>query len=465
LAALSHYTLGMQLLDGFFRSPSVEPLFSDTASVQAILDFEAALARAQARAGIISAPAAAAITSSCRVELFDLNSLAHAMPSAGNLAIPLLKQLNAIVARGSPDALRHVHYGATSQDALDTGVVLQLRSAVRAIDSDLLAIICALVELTAAHRKTLLVARTWLQHALPTTFGYITAGWLDAFVRHRERFRSLLDDTLALQFGGAAGTLAALGDRGTQVASFLAEELALPLPRIPWHSQRERIAETAATFGVLSGTLAKTARDLSLYMQTEVGELSEPPSTGRGGSSTMPHKQNPVASAAIFACTSRVPSLVSSVMSGISGEYQRSLGAWQSEWEVVPEIVRLTAGGSHQLAALLPRLTVNVDKMRSNLDLTRGLIYAEAVSLALSEKLNRASAHKLVEAACRRAQSEQRNLHAVLSEVADVNAILDKESLASLFEPANYLGSAELFIDAVLAAAGASTSKSSTAKG
>jgi 3-carboxy-cis,cis-muconate cycloisomerase len=160
-----------------------------------------------------------------------------------------------------------------------------------------------------------------------------------------------------------------------------------------------------------------------------------------------------------------VPPLVSNVLSGISGEYQRSLGAWQSEWEVVPEIVRLTAGGSHQLAALLPRLSVNVDKMRSNLDLTRGLIYAEAVSLALSEKLNRASAHKLVEAACRRAQSEQRNLHTVLSEVADVNAILDKESLASLFEPANYLGSAELFIDAVLAAAGASTSKSSTAKG
>lgn len=455
----------MQLLDGFFRSPSVEPLFSDTASVQAILDFEAALARAQARAGIISAPVAAAIASACRVELFDLQSLAHAMPSAGNLAIPLLKQLNAIVARTSPDALRHVHYGATSQDALDTGLVLQLRSAVRAIENDVDSIIRSLIDLTDAHRKTLLVARTWLQHALPTTFGYITAGWLDAFIRHRERLDSLLDDDLALQFGGAAGTLAALGDRGTQIATFLSEELALPLPRIPWHAQRERIAEIAATFGVLSGTLAKIARDLSLYMQTEVGELSEPPSTGRGGSSTMPHKQNPVASAAILASTSRVPALVSTVLSGIAGEYQRSLGAWQSEWEVIPEIVRLTAGASHQLSSLLPRLTVNVEKMRSNLDLTHGLIYAEAVSLALSEKLNRASAHKLVESACRRAQSEQRNLHAVLSEVADVRAILSPESLASLFEPANYLGSAEIFIDAVLTSARASSSKSSTAKG
>jgi len=455
----------MQLLDGFFRSPSVEPLFNDTASVQSILDFEAALARAQARAGIISAPGAAAIAASCRIELFDLQSLARAMPSAGNLAIPFLKQLNAIVGRNSPDALRHVHYGATSQDALDTGLILQLRSAVRTIENEIDSIIRSLIELTTVHRKTLLVARTWLQHALPTTFGYITAGWLDAFIRHRERLDFLLDDSLALQFGGAAGTLAALGDRGAQVATYLAEELALPLPRIPWHSQRERIAETAATFGILSGTLAKIGRDLALYMQTEVGELSEPPSTGRGGSSTMPHKQNPVASAAILASTSRVPALVSTVMSGISGEYQRSLGAWQSEWEVVPEIVLLTAGGSHQLASLLPLLTVNVEKMRSNLDLTRGLIYGEAVSFALSEKLIRASAHKLVEAACRRAQSEQRHLHAVLSEVADVTAILNPESLASLFEPANYLGSAEIFIDAVLASARASISKSSTAKG
>ena len=199
--------------------------------------------------------------------------------------------------------------------------------------------------------------------------------------------------------------------------------------------------------------MAKIARDLSLYMQTEVGELSEPPSTGRGGSSTMPHKQNPVASAAILASASRVPALVSTVLSAMSGEYQRSLGAWQSEWEVIPEIVRLTAGGTHQLAALLPRLTVNAEKMRANLDLTHGLIYAEAVSLVLSEKLNRASAHKLVESACRRAQFEKRHLRAVLSEDPDVVAILSPESIASLFEPANYLGSVGTFIDAVLDAA------------
>jgi 3-carboxy-cis,cis-muconate cycloisomerase len=455
----------MQLLDGFFRSPSVEAIFSDAAAVQSILDFEAALARAQARGGIISSAAATAIASSCRVELFDLPSLAQAMPSAGNLAIPLLKQLNAIVGRNSPDALRYVHFGATSQDALDTGLVLQLRSAVRAINNDLDAVTSALCNFTETHRSTLMVARTWLQHALPTTFGYITAGWLDAFLQHRERLNSQFEHSLALQFGGAAGTLAALGDRGTQISKLLAEELTLPLPRIPWHSQRERIAETATIFGLLSGTLAKIARDLSLYMQTEVGELWEPPAAGRGGSSTMPHKQNPVASAAILASTMRVPGLVSTVLSGLSGEYQRSLGAWQSEWEVIPEIVRLTAGGLYQLASLLPRISVNADRMRSNLDLTQGLIYAEAISLALSEKLNRASAHKLVEAACRQAQSEKRHFRDVLFESSDVTAILKPEHIASLFEPAKYLGSAHIFIDAVLAAAREQSSEKLTAKG
>jgi 3-carboxy-cis,cis-muconate cycloisomerase len=455
----------MQLLDGFFRAPSVEPIFSDSATVQAILNFEAALARAQARTGMISTAAADTIASSCRAELFDLSSLAHAMPSAGNLAIPLLKQLHSVVARNSPDASRFVHFGATSQDALDTGMVLQLRCAIHKLDENLAAMVTALIALSEAHRKTILVARTWLQHALPTTFGYITAGWLDAFLQHRTRLASQLENSLVLQFGGAAGTLAALGDRGMQISKFLAEELALPLPRIPWHSQRERIAETAATLGLLSGTLAKIARDLSLYMQTEVGELSEPPSAGRGGSSTMPHKQNPVASAAILASTTRVAALVSTVLAGLSGEYQRSLGAWQSEWEVVPEIVRLTAGGTHQMANLLPCLNVNAEKMRANLELTHGLIYAEAVSLSLSEKLNRTSAHKLVETSCRRAQSEKRHLRDILSGDSEVTAILTPENIASLFEPANYLGSANSFIDAVLAAARAQSAQKISARG
>jgi len=440
----------MNLLDGFFRSPAVEPFFTDKAAVQSILDFEAALARAEARAGIIPQDSAAAISASCRAELFDLPGLAEAVPRSGNLAIPLLKQLTSVVAHTSQDAVRHVHYGATSQDALDTGVVLQLRSATRAIQKDLDGIIVSLANLTSTHRKTLMLARTWLQPALPTTFGFITAGWLDACVRHRERLPRLVQDSLVLQFGGAVGTLAALGERGAQIAALLAEELALPFPRIPWHSQRERIAEVAAVYGLLAGTFSKIARDISLHTQTEAGELSEPSAADRGGSSTMPQKQNPVACAAILATTLRVPGLVGTVLSGMEGEYQRSLGPWQSEWETVPEIVRLTAGASHQFTALLPRLVVNSDRMRANLELTHGLIYAEAVTFALSKKLERSTAHKLVEEACRCARSERRHLHEVLSTNAEVSAVLDTKSLGELFEPANYLGSAEAFLEAVL---------------
>jgi 3-carboxy-cis,cis-muconate cycloisomerase len=443
----------MQLLDGFFRSPAVEPLFADVATVQSILDFEAALARAEARAGLIPQDSAAAISASCRADLLYLPALRQAVANAGNLAIPLVKELTAIVARSSPDAARYVHYGATSQDALDTGLFLQLRSATRRIQQDLDSIAVSLADLTARHQKTLLPARTWMQQALPTTFGFITAGWLDACLSHCARLEHLLGDSLALQFGGASGTLAALHDRGAEVALLLSEELALPLPLIPWHAQRERISEVAAAYGLLAGTLSKIARDLSLHMQTEVGELSEPGATGRGGSSTMPHKQNPVACAAILATTSRVPALVSTILDSLSGEYQRSLGAWQSEWETVPEIVRLAAGASHHLAALLPRLVVNSDRMRANLELTNGLIYAEAVTFALSKKIDRFAAHRLVEGACRRAQSEQRHLREVLCGDREVGTLLDSKSLHELFEPANYLGSAHRFIEAVLTAA------------
>ncbi|HSC44238.1 MAG TPA: lyase family protein, partial [Candidatus Acidoferrum sp.] len=362
-------------------------------------------------------------------------------------------QLSANVARNSPEAARFVHYGATSQDALDTGLILQIRRATQAVQADLEQIIAELIALTEKHRSTLLVARTWLQHALPTTFGFIAAGWLDACLRHRQHLAELAEKSFALQFGGAAGTLAALHDRGAKVSALLAEELQLPLPRIPWHAQRERIGEVAATFGLLSGTLGKIARDLSLHMQTEIAELAEPVAPGRGGSSTMPHKHNPVACAAILAATARVPPLVAAVLSGLSGEYQRSIGPWQSEWETIPEIVRLAAGGSHQLAALLPGITVDAQRMRRNLDLTHGLIYAEAVTIALSEKLNRASAHKLVAAACQRAQAEQRGLREVLSQEKEIAGILSAETLAQLFEPSNYLGSANIFADQVLAAA------------
>ncbi len=443
----------MPLLDGLFYSPSVEPFFTDLACVQAMLDFEAALARAEAKAGIVPIAAASMISASCRAEKFELNTLAAAAPLSGNLAIPLVKQLTALVAKQDPNAARFVHWGATSQDAIDTGLILQIRSATTAILSELDSLCDALTKLADSHRRTPIVARTLFQQALPTSFGFIVAGWLDALLRHRTRLISLNDRGLVLQFGGAVGTLAALGTHGPAIAKNLAEELSLPLPSVSWHSHRDRIGEIAAAFGLLAAALNKIAHDLSLHMQTEIQELAEPHAPGRGGSSTMPHKQNPVSCAAILAATNCIPGLVSTILTTQTQDHQRGLGSWHSEWKTLPEIVRLTAGALHHLAALVPNLQINIVRMRENLELTRGLIYAEAVSTTLAEKLGRAEAREKVEAACRVAHSSHRHLREVLASQGDISSILSSSELDRLFDPLNYLGSSSSLIDAILKAA------------
>lgn len=442
----------MHLLDELFRSSYVERIYSDASCIQAMLDFEAALARAEARAGVVPSSAAPAISAECRAELIDTSSLAHAAASAGNLAIPLIKQLTALVAKENPEAARYVHWGATSQDVIDTGAVLQLRDALVPILADLDALADALAGLAQAHRRTVLPARTWMQQALPTSFGFIAAGWLDALLRQRRRLLALQETALVLQFGGAVGTLAALRSRGAQVAAFLAEDLRLTLPEIPWHTHRDRIAEVATTFGLVAGTLSKIARDLSLHIQTEIQEIHEPSGEGRGGSSTMPHKRNPVTCAAVLGATLRVPALVSTMLAAMDQPQQRAFGSWHAEWETLPEIVRLTAGGLHHLAAVAPRLSIDAERMRENLDATQGLIFAEAVSMLLSEKLGRQSAHERVESACRRAQSEHRHLRDILASEKDLASLLPAAELDRLFDPPNYLGSADAFIDQVLAA-------------
>ncbi|HET9803774.1 MAG TPA: 3-carboxy-cis,cis-muconate cycloisomerase [Candidatus Acidoferrum sp.] len=443
----------MPLLDALFYSPRVEPFFSDVATVQAILDFESALARAEAKAGIIPSAAATAITANCQAEAFDLSALSGAVPNAGNLAIPVVKQLTQLVAKQSPEAAPFIHWGATSQDAIDTGLILQIRAASAETLADLDSFCDSLATLAEAHRQTPVVARTWLQQALPTSFGFIVAGWLDALLRHRTRLLALDERAFALQFGGAVGTLAALGSSGPAVSKCLAEELCLPLPPASWHSHRDRIAEIAATFGILSATLNKIANDLTLHMQTEIGELSEPHSSGRGGSSTMPHKQNPVSCAAVLAASNRVPGLVSTILAAQPHQHQRGLGSWHAEWQTLPEIVRLTAGALHHLGTLAPNLQVNADRMRDNLDLTRGLIYAEAVSISLAEKMGRAAAHDKVEAACISAAQSKRHLRDVLSAQADIATHLSAADLNRLFDPLNYLGSSSAFIDGILQSA------------
>ena len=443
---------GTDLLGPLFGSPAVAAIFSDHGRLQGMLDFEAALATAEARLGVIPAAAAPPISAKCRAELFDPTALAEATARAGNPAIPLVKRLTALVAVDAPEAARFVHWGASSQDAMDTGLVLQLREALVPIDSDLTRLADALAVLAAAHKMTLLPGRTWLQHAVPVTFGLKAAGWLDAIERHRIRLTSLRPRLLALQFGGAAGTLAGLGDRGLAVAAALAEELELTLPDIPWHTQRDRLAELATTCGMIVGTLGKIARDLSLLMQTDVAEAFEPAGDGRGGSSTMPHKRNPVTSTVVMAAATRAPGLVATLLASMVQEHERGLGGWHAEWMALPELVNLTAGAISQMADTMASLEVDADRMKANLEKTRGLIMAEAVMLSLGSKLGRLAAHERVEAACRLAVTGGRHLRQVLAEDPVVTAQLDTLDFDRLFDPQNYIGAATALVDRVLAA-------------
>jgi len=443
----------MTLFDKMFRCPVIEQIFSDRESIQSLLNFEGGLARAEAKTGVIPAPDGRAIAAACRAEQFDVEALATQAALAGNVAIPLIKRLTELVAATNKDAARFVHWGATSQDAIDTALVLQLRGALEIVDQDLARMAATLAELTDRHRATPIVARTWMQQALPTTFGFIAAGWLDAILRHRARLNEIRAHHLTLQFGGAVGTLAALSGRGPQVAKALADELQLPLPAIPWHTHRDRLAEVATALGLCVATLGKIARDISLHAQTEIGELAEPSAGGRGGSSTLPHKRNPVTCAAVLATATRMPGLVSTMLTAMVQEQQRALGAWQAEWETLPEIVSLAGGALHHLANMLPGLQVDTTRMRENLDATQGLIFSEAVTVALGDRLGKMPAHMLVEGACKKALSEKRHLKDVLLQEPGLHGYLTPADLESLFDVRNYLGSAEDFIRAVLAQA------------
>ena len=452
LSAGSDYTHRMNLLDPLFRSSAVDSLFTDRATLQGILDFEAALARAEARAGVIPGAAAAVIAKKCRAELFDTAALAQAAAQAGNILIPLVKNLTALVAKKDKQAAHFVHWGATSQDAIDTGRILQLRQALDLIARDLDSLAQPLGALAEKHRSTLITGRTWMQHALPTTLGVKIAGWLDAVMRHLARLTETRKRCIVVQLGGAVGTLAALGSRGPDVASLLAAELGLGLPDLPWHSHRDRIAEVGVTLGLCGGTVGKIARDISLHMQTEVAEIFEPAGEGRGGSSTMPHKRNPVSSAVMLQAAIRVPGLVSSLLTAIVQEDERGLGGWHAEWETLPDIVQLTAGAIHHLATIVPKLEVDVQRMRKNLDLTQGLIFTEAVSMALGEKIGKARAHEIVQTACATARKEKRDLRTILSADRKVGAQLSTHDLDRLFDPRNYLGAAEEYVYRVVAA-------------
>ena len=442
----------MRLLDPLFATERMREIFSDANRLQRLLDFEAALARALAQAGVAPAASAPAIQAQCHAKLYSHEALAKSSALAGNLAIPLVKELTALVAQSDSAAAGFVHLGATSQDAIDTGLVLQLREAFDDTAEKLARLSAALQRLTIAHRDSLLAGRTWLQQASPITLGLKFASWLDAVERHRERLVESRKRVEVLQFGGAVGTLAALGKDGPRVAQALAGELKLALPEIPWHAQRDRIAEVATTFGLLTGTLGKIARDISLMSQTEIGELAEPSAPGRGGSSTLPHKRNPVGCGVILAAAIRVPALVSTMLAAMVQEHERGLGGWHAEWETLPEICMLTAGALAHSIQILDGLKIHQAAMTENLNAAHGLMMAECVAMVLAKKIGRAAAHELVERASHQAIDTGKSFREVLLGDAEISKNFSAADINRSLDPKQYTGAAREMIDRVLAA-------------
>jgi 3-carboxy-cis,cis-muconate cycloisomerase len=441
----------MRLLDPLFTTDRMREIFSDANRLQRMLDFEAALARSLAQAGVAPTSTVAAIQVQCQAKLYSHEALAKSAALAGNLAIPLVKELTALVAKSDPAAAGFVHLGATSQDAIDTGLVLQLREAFDDTAERLARVSAELQRLTIAHRGLVLAGRTWLQQALPVTLGLKFAGWLDAVERHRERLAQTRRRVEVLQFGGAVGTLAALGKDGPRVAEALAGELKLALPEISWHTHRDRIAEVAATFGLLVGTLGKIARDISLMSQTEIGELAEPSAPGRGGSSTLPHKRNPIGCGVILAAAIRVPPLVSTMLTAMVQEHERGLGGWQAEWETLPEICMVTSGALSHLTQILAGLQIHEGAMAENLNAAHGLMMAESVAMVLAKKIGRMPAHELLERLSHQAIDTGRSFRDVLLGDAEIAKYFSAAEIDRLLDPRQYSGASREIIELVLA--------------
>jgi 3-carboxy-cis,cis-muconate cycloisomerase len=439
------------LLAPMLSSAAMRAVCDDAAYLQHMLDFEAALARAEATTSVIPATAAGPIEKACKAGSFDLSTLAEAATRSGNLAIPLVKALTASVAKADPEAARYVHWGATSQDVIDTATMLTLRAGLDALLTDTDRAINGFAQLARRHRDTAVAARTWLQHALPMPFGLKLAEYAAALHRSRKRLQRLRRETLALQFGGAAGTLAALGEKGWLVAERLARELDLPLPDAPWHTHRDRIAEAASILAIVAGTCGKIARDVSLMMQTDVAEAFEPSGDGRGGSSTMPHKRNPVAAATALAAATMAPNLAATIFAAQVQDHERSAGPWHAEWPTLPMLLLVTSGALAATVDMAEGLEVDTERMRANLGATDGLIMAEAVAMALAERIGKSEAHHLVEAASKKAVAEKKNLRDVLAADRKVTAHLSGDNLTQLFEPMAYQGVSQTLIDRLLA--------------
>jgi 3-carboxy-cis,cis-muconate cycloisomerase len=434
------------LFDGVLARGRVREASGDAAWLGAMLDVEAALARAAARAGLIASEDAEAIARACRPEAFDIATLGQEAAASGNPVVPLVRALAAAVGGRAAD---QVHRGATSQDVLDTAAMLVTKRALTPLLEDLAAAAEAAADLAAAHRGTLMAARTLLQQALPTTFGLKAAGWMIGLDEAAIGLRSVGRSRLAVQLGGAAGTLASLGPDGLAVVGHLADELGLLAPVAPWHTDRTRIAAIAGALGVAAGALGKPALDVVLLAQTEVAEVREG-LPGRGGSSTLPHKRNPIAAVSTLACARRAPGLVATLMGTMVQEHERAVGAWHAEWRPLTDLLVTVGSAAAWLRDCLGHLEVDASRMRTNLDLTGGLLMAERVATTLAPVLGRLAAHDLVEAASAEAVATGRRLADVLDDRPEVRAHLDAAAVALLLDPAEYLGSAAAFVERAL---------------
>jgi 3-carboxy-cis,cis-muconate cycloisomerase len=435
----------MRLIDSLATTPAMAEVFCDTSLLQAMLDFEAALARAEARAGVIPQRAAQAVTLAARADGFDARKLATESLRAGTLAIPLVKALTDRMRALDEESARFVHWGTTSQDVADTAMVLLLRRASMVLAADHARLQQALRRLSEEHSATVMLGRTLLQPAPPVTFGLKAAGWFGALRRGWTRLETAFQDAMILEFGGASGTLAALGEHGVAVGVMLAEELNLRNPEAPWHAHRDRLAAVICGCGIYTGSLAKMARDIALLMQGEVGEVAEPASEGRGGSSTMPHKRNPAGCALALAAANRIPGLLAGFLSGMAQEHERGAGGWQAEWTTIARVMEDTAAALASMAEVAEGLRVDVSRMRANLDRTRGVIFAERAMILLGAALGRDAAHTLLEQATKRTIETGRKLVDVIADLPEAARVLSKEQIRNLDVPEAYLGCAEAF--------------------
>ncbi len=439
-----------RLIDSLATTEPLSEIFSDVSVLQAMLDFEVALARAQAELKIIPQSAARAIARAARAEAYDCAALSRETFRAGTPGIPLVKALRRKVRQEDAPAADYVHWGATSQDVSDTALILLLKKAEPILDADLARMEKALRTVATNHKSTAMLARTLLQPAPPVTLGLKAAGWLAAARRGRARLSQAFYEALVLQLGGASGTLAALGRRGLQVSELMAEQLGLIVPDAPWHAHRDRLGELVCACGVLTGTVGKMARDISLLTQHEVGEIAEPAGTGRGGSSAMPQKRNPIGSVIALAAADRVPGLVAGFLSQMVQEQERAVGGWQAEWPTVAAVIQASGAALASMAETAEGLTVNPGRMKQNVESTQGTIFAEKAALLLSAKVGREKAHEILERLTDPKRMRNRTLSDALAESSEVQ--LEKSALAKLEDPQDYLGSAAEFTGRLLSA-------------